>query len=179
MGKNRNKLHYVVGECELEKGVVSFVGGMSGVSHSQVRYHVIYAIKDKFSEIDFWIDPVLSKCSTLPSTSNSLRYGVCSKFVCTYKPFEDGIVKPKLKLSDLDKRNYATARAKVDLGVSVFKEEIKVTTVAKEEVANSGYKVKSKVFIEDGSVQFMGGPDYTYIELVKITDIYIGSLNRI
>lgn len=119
MGKNRNKLRYVKGTCELEKGVVSFVGGMSGVSTAQTWYHVIYAIKDKFPEIDFWIDPKLDCCETLPSTANYLRYGLCKSFNCSYEEFPNGEIKPKRKLSALDKRKYNENRSKVDLGVNI------------------------------------------------------------
>lgn len=119
MGKNRNKLRYVKGTCELERGIVSFIGGMSGVSEAQTWYHIIYAIKDKFPEIDFWIDPKLDCCETLPSTANYLRYTTCKNFNCSYEEFPNGEIRPKRKLSDLDKRKYKENRDKVDLGVNI------------------------------------------------------------
>ena len=193
MGKNRNKLHYVKGVCELEKGDVYFEGGMSGVSSLQAWYHVIYAIKDKFKEIDFWIDPKMEKCHTLPSTANYLRYTKCQKFVCEYKPFPKGVVKPKRKLSDLDKKKYAENRAKVDLGVKV---ELKDSTldeggnvvefvptepifastepINEPSVARVPYTVKSNVMMVGGKVMFMASPNenYTYKELEGKLNLY-------
>lgn len=200
MGKNRNKLHYVRGVCELEKGDVYFEGGMSGVSGLQVWYYVIYAIKDKFKEIDFWIDPKMERCETLPSTSNYLRYGKCQKFVCEYKPFPEGVVKPKRKLSDLDKKKYAENRAKVDLGVKVELREPKfdlregdivfdeptldeggnkVEYVPTEPIEPNGvervpYRVRSKVMMLDGKVKFMASPyeKFNYTELQDKLKLY-------
>ena len=199
MGKNRNKLHYVRGVCELEKGDVYFEGGMSGVSSLQVWYYVIYAIKDKFKEIDFWIDPKMERCETLPSTSNYLRYGKCQKFICEYKPFPEGVVKPKRKLSALDKKKYAENRAKVDLGVKVELREptfdlVEGDIVFDEPVRDEGgnevnyipteptdfvavervpYKVRSEVCYCNGEVHFKSSnEDYTYSELDTKLKLY-------
>lgn len=186
MGKNRNKLHYVKGVCELEKGDVHFEGGMSGVSRLQVWYYIIYAIKDKFKEIDFWIDPKMEKCHTLPSTSNYLRYTKCQKFVCEYKPFPNGVVKPKRKLSDLDKRKYSESRAKVDLGVKVelknsnldegdnVLEFVPTEPINEHSVGRVPYIVKSRVMMIDGKVRFMASPNesYTYTELEDKLNLY-------
>lgn len=186
MGKNRNKLHYVKGVCELEKGEVYFEGGMSGVSRLQVWYYVIYAIKDKFKEIDFWIDPQMERCETLPSSSNYLRYTKCQKFVCEYKPFSKGVVKPKRKLSDLDKKKYAEDRSKVDLGVKV---ELKKSTldeggnkvdyvptepIEPNSVERVPYKVRSNVMMLNGKVRFMASPyeKYDYVELQDKLKLY-------
>ena len=54
---NENKLWYVKGNCELEKGIVKFAGTVKGVSIDQAWYYVINAIKYKFPKIDFWITP--------------------------------------------------------------------------------------------------------------------------
>lgn len=119
MAKDRNKLHYVRGYCELEKGMVTFIGGMYGVSRAQTWYHVIYAIKDKFKYIDFWIDPQFEECHTLPSTDNHLRNTVCKTFTCKYEEFPNGEIRPKRKLSELDKRKYDENRSKVNLGINI------------------------------------------------------------
>ncbi len=119
MAKDRNKLHYVRGYCELEKGMVTFIGGMYGVSRAQTWYHVIYAIKDKFKYIDFWIDPQFEECHTLPPTENYLRNTVCKSFTCTYEEFPNGEIRPKRKLSELDKRKYDENRSKVNLGINI------------------------------------------------------------
>lgn len=186
MGKNRNKLHYVKGVCELEKGDVYFEGGMSGVSSLQAWYYVIYAIKDKFKEIDFWIDPKMEKCHTLPSTANYLRYTKCQKFVCEYKPFPKGVVKPKRKLSDLDKKKYAENRAKVDLGVKVelkdstldeggnIVEFVPTIPIEPNGAERVPYTVRSKVMMIGGKVRFMSSPNenYTYAELEARLNLY-------
>lgn len=105
MGKNRHRLYYVKGYCELESGIVRFIGGMGGVSTSQAWYHIIYALRKPYN-IDYWIDPVMEKCETLPSTKNHLRYGICKKFHCTFEPYPDGKKRHFRKFTDAEKRNF-------------------------------------------------------------------------
>ena len=80
---------------------------------------MIYAIKDKFKYIDFWIDPQFEECRTLPSTENYLRNTVCKTFTCKYEEFPNGEIRPKKKLSELDKRKYDENRSKVNLGIAI------------------------------------------------------------
>lgn len=110
----KDKLRYVKGYCELEDGIVRFVGGMGGVSDLQCWYYIIYAIRDRFPKIDYWIDPKMEQCHTLPSTMNHLRYGVCKSLKCVFEPYPNGEIRPKKKLSELDKNKYNASRAKVD-----------------------------------------------------------------
>lgn len=110
----KDKLRYVKGYCELEDGIVRFVGGMGGVSNSQCWYYIIYAIRDRFPKIDYWIDPKMEECHTLPPTMNHLRYGVCKSLKCTFEPFPNGEIRPKKKLSELDRNKYNEGRAKVN-----------------------------------------------------------------
>ena len=111
---SKDKLRYVKGYCELEDGIVKFVGGMGGVSDSQCWYYIIYAIRDRFPKIDYWIDPKMEECRTLPSTMNHLRYGICKSLKCTFEPFPNGEIRPKKKLSEFDKSKYKENRSKVD-----------------------------------------------------------------
>ncbi|GAA0101414.1 hypothetical protein UT300012_21290 [Paraclostridium bifermentans] len=109
----KDKLRYVKGYCELEDGIVRFVGGMNGVSDLQCWYYIIYAIRDRFPKIDYWIDPSMEECRTLPSTANHLRYGVCKSLQCTFEAFPNGEIRRKRKLTQLDKNKYEMNRAKV------------------------------------------------------------------
>lgn len=99
----KSKLYHIKGQCELEDGIVYFEGGMSGVSSRQAWYHTIYAIRELYKRVDYWINPVMEFANTLPSTYNCIRYGIASKFLHNFIPFKNGIIKPKLKLSNLDK----------------------------------------------------------------------------
>lgn len=119
MSKNKNKLHYIKGVCELETGVIEFVGGMYGVSSCQTWYHTIYAIRDKYPYIDFWIDPKFEICKTIHPTEGFLRYGICKTFKCKYKKFKNGEVRPKLKLTEIDKKRYNRERSKIDLSILI------------------------------------------------------------
>lgn len=125
--KNSIQLRYVKGTCELEVGVVKFVGSMSSVSNHQAWYYTIYAIKDKFPEIDYWINPIMEECRGLTSRDDKLREEVRGKFNCKFEPFPNGEIRPKKKLSEVSKKIYAEQRAKVDLGVKVeWEDEIDV-----------------------------------------------------
>lgn len=99
----KSKLYYIKGQCELEDGIVYFEGGMGGVSARQAWYHTIYAIRELYKRIDYWIDPQLDCADTLSSTFNFIRYGIASKFIHRFEPFINGEIRPKLKLSDIDK----------------------------------------------------------------------------
>ena len=119
MSKNSLKLRYVKGTCELEKGVVSFIGSMNSVSNRQAWYYTIYAIKDKFPEIDYWIDPIMKECRGLTSSEYHIRREVAGKFNCRFEPFPNGEIRPKRKLSAASKRNYEIQRANADLNLEV------------------------------------------------------------
>lgn len=127
MSKNKSseQLRYVKGTCELEDGVVSFEGSMRSVSNHQAWYYTIYAIKDKFPEIDYWIDPRMDECRGLTSSDNRLRREVESKFNCKFEAFPNGDIKPKTKLSELYKKNYKEQRANIDLDINVEWEDEK------------------------------------------------------
>lgn len=92
------KLHFTKGKCELENGLVEFVGGVNGVSESQVQFHVLSVIRNKFN-IDYWIEPKLEECFTLPSELNHLRYGLCKYIYLKFTPYPEGKYKTFTKLT--------------------------------------------------------------------------------
>ena len=173
--KNKNKLHYVKGFCELETGIVEFVGGMYGVSTSQTWYHTIYAIRDKYTHIDFWIDPKFDVCKTIHPTENFLRRGICSTFKCKYKKFKNGEIRPKLKLTDIDKKKYNQERSKVDLGIIIeevnsWKDVLNVYTKDMDEY----FKELEKDFKNFCDIERVIGN----IKLKNFDDNYIHNLQR-
>ena len=44
---------------------------------------------------------------------------VCKTFTCKYEEFPNGEIRPKKKLSELDKRKYDENRSKVNLGIAI------------------------------------------------------------
>lgn len=141
----KDKLRYVKGFCELEDGIVRFVGGMSGVSDLQTWYYIIYAIKDRFPKIDYWIDPKMEICQTLPSTLNHLRYGICQSLKCTFEKFPNGEIKPKLKLNELDKQTYKANRARIAEGViPVLEFEPVSEPISSENILLTGFTQQQK-----------------------------------
>lgn len=141
----KDKLRYVKGFCELEDGIVRFVGGMSGVSDLQTWYYIIYAIKDRFPKIDYWIDPKMEICQTLPSTLNHLRYGICQSLKCTFEKFPNGEIKPKLKLNELAKQTYKANRARIAEGViPVLEFEPVSEPISSENILLTGFTQQQK-----------------------------------
>ncbi|WP_394863415.1 hypothetical protein [Paraclostridium bifermentans] len=92
------KLHFTKGNCELENGLVEFVGGVNGVSESQVQFHILSVIRNKFN-IDYWIEPKLEECFTLPSELNHLRYGLCKYIYLKFTPYPENEHKIFTKLT--------------------------------------------------------------------------------
>lgn len=92
------KLHFTKGTCELENGLVEFVGGINGVSSPQVQFHILCIIRKQFN-VDYWIEPKLEECFTLPSELNHLRYGLCKYIYLKFTEYPKDKHKTFVKLT--------------------------------------------------------------------------------
>lgn len=99
------KGYYVKGYCEIEQGRVEFKGRMNGVSHAQVRFYLIYALRKKFN-IECWINPIFEKCTYLSSEyileTNRLH--------CLLKNYNDGIKRNFIRFSKYEAKRLDNVR---------------------------------------------------------------------
>lgn len=89
--------YYVKGYCEIEQGRVEFKGRMNGVSHAQVRFHLIYALRKEFN-IRCWINPIFEMCTYLTS-DNLLK---TDKLHCILKEYDDGLNRHFIRFSEYE-----------------------------------------------------------------------------